>query len=157
MKAILIDNQYYKLHTDPTKNRIYFSITGSIKDINVIPYFVEDWKKAISEVSTNFTVLSDVRAMGIQSKTVEKLHESIQSYLMQKGISKVAEVIAINDIADLQATHIVQRSGIHTKKFKNVEQAENYLDKIVLEFAKLEDTKKDDISIIPKEDKTKIR
>ena len=131
MKTILIENQYYKIYTDPTKNRIYFSVVGSIKDINAIPYFIEDWKKAISEVQNNFTVLSDVHAMDMHSKTVAKLQESVQSYLIQKGISEVAEVIAINDIADLQSSHIVERSGILTTKFKSVEEAEEYLDTLL--------------------------
>jgi hypothetical protein len=143
MKNVLIENQYYKIHTDPIKNRVYFSITGSIKDINAIPHFVEDWQKAILEVQTNFTILSDVRAMGIQAKTVAKLHESIQSDLMQKGVSEVAEVISISDIADLQSSHTAQRSGITTKKFKSVEQAEYYLDKILVTFAKLDIAKKE--------------
>jgi len=148
MKIILIENQYYKIYTDPTKNRIYFSVVGSIKDINAIPCFVEDWKKAISEVEINFTVLSDVRAMGMQSKTVAKLQECIQSYLIQKGISEVAEVMAINDIADLQSSHIVERSGMPTTKFASVEEAENYLNKIVVAFAKLDAIKKEN-DILP--------
>ncbi len=131
MPTIIIENQYYKLRTDPIKNRIYFIVVGSIKDINLIPHFVEDWQKAISEVQANFTVLSDVRTMGMQAKTVEKLQQSIQSYLMQQGVSEVAEITAINDIANLQASQIVERSGIITKKFKIVEDAEKYLDKVV--------------------------
>lgn len=147
MKIILIENQYYKIYTDPTKNRIYFSVTGSIKDLEAIPHFLEDWQKAISEVQINFTVLSDVRAMGMQAKTVAKLQQSIQSYLMLNGVSEVAEVIATSDIADLQSSHTAQRSGIVTKKIGNVEQAEHYLNKVVAAFAKLDALKKENDSL----------
>ncbi len=136
MKTLIKENKYYKLYTNTSKNRIYFDITGRISNLAAIPYFVEDWKEAVSQVDNNFTVLSDVRTMGIQTKEMEKLQEKVQSFLTENGLVEVAEVMATNDIADLQSSHIVERSGMPSTKFKSLEKAEKYLDQVVANLKK---------------------
>lgn len=145
MKITIKENKHYKLYTNSTKNRIYFSITGKIQDENQIPHFVEDWKQAISQVETNFTILSDIRIMDIQAKKIEKLHEKVQSFLTQNGLAETAEVISMNDIADLQANQVVERSGMPNTKFRSIEEAENYLDAVVISLKKKESKKRNGI------------
>ncbi|WP_338762725.1 hypothetical protein WAF17_18175 [Bernardetia sp. ABR2-2B] len=147
MNITIKENQHYKLYTNSTKNRIYFSIIGKIQDESQIPCFVEDWKRAISQVSTNFTVLSDIRLMNLQSKKIEKLHEKVQSFLTENGLLETAEVMAMNDIADLQASQMVEHSGMPTKKFQSIEEAESYLDTVVASLNKIKPMKRDDISL----------
>ena len=110
---------------------------GSIKDIDSIPSFVENWQTVVARVQDNFIVLSDVRAMGIQGRKIEKLHEKVQSFLTKKEVSEVAEVVAMNDIADLQFSQIVKRSGITNTRFKDIKTAEQYLDTVVATLKKL--------------------
>ncbi|WP_338790404.1 hypothetical protein V9L05_02950 [Bernardetia sp. Wsw4-3y2] len=136
MKITIEENQHYKLYISSTKNRIYFSMVGKLQDENQIPCFIEDWKRAIAQVTTNFTVLSDIRLIDLQGKKIEKLHEKVQSFLTENGLLETAEVMPMNDIADLQANQMVERSGMPTTKFRSIEEAENYLDTIVASFNK---------------------
>ena len=129
MKTLIAENQYYKLQVNSLTNRIYFTITGTIKKDNV-PNFVSNWKKATAELNTNFTVLSDCRMMQIQGKEMEKVHQEIQTYLIKNGLLQVAEVVSMNDIANLQACHIAERSELPIKKFESIEVAESYLNKM---------------------------
>lgn len=145
MKITIKENQHYKLYTNSTKNRIYFSMVGKVQDESQIPYFIEDWKRAIAQVSTNFTILSDIRLMDLQGKTIEKLHKKVQSFLTENGLLETAEVMPMNDIADLQASQMVEHSGMPTTKFRSIEEAENYLDTIVASFnkSKIEEKRND--------------
>lgn len=129
MNISIIENQDYTLEVNTLKNRIYFKVRGTLKSENV-PYFAAHWKKAVEKVEPNFTVLVDCRIMQIQEKKMEKIHEEVQKYLIENKLLQIAQVVAMNDIADLQFNHIVERSEVPIKKFKSIEVAEIYLNEI---------------------------
>ena len=147
MKLIIREHKYYRLYVKPFKNRIYFTILGSIREVEDIPLFAEDWKRAVSKVKKNFTILSDVRLMGILGRKVEKVCQEIQGDLIEKGVCDVAEVHSVNDIADLQASHLAERSGLPTTKFESVEEAEIYLNAVADELKKAQIKKRKRIAL----------
>lgn len=123
----------YSLEVDIQKNRVYFCIRGHWNKDTQLDSFLADWKEAISYLQPNFTIISDVRTMLPHALAVEKIHEETQKYLIQNGLFKVAEVVAVNDIANLQSGRIAERSKLPMNKFHSFEEAENYLDKLVEE------------------------
>lgn len=121
----------YSLEIDIEKNRVYFCIYGHWDNTTQLDSFLEDWKRAISHLQSDFTILSDIRTMLPHALAVEKIHEETQKYLIENGLFKVAEVVPINDIAHLQSSRIVERSNLPMNKFDCVEEAERYLDQVV--------------------------
>ncbi len=131
MKTDFLKTDYYSFQIDKEKNRIYFAFIKKWKGIEDFPNFIENWEKVIDELQPNFTVNSDLRVMPILSKEVEILFSQLQYFVIDKGLFRVAEVIAMNDISYLQLSRISERSGLPQNKFRFVEEAEAYLDELV--------------------------
>ncbi|WP_338766778.1 hypothetical protein WAF17_04500 [Bernardetia sp. ABR2-2B] len=102
------------------------------EDIN---YLLSDWKEVVAQVQNNFTILSDIRNLQIQSPTSDKIHEEAQRYVAENGLLRIARVIPNNDIVNLQFGRIVKRSSMPNNDFYDVEEAEKYLDRIVEELS----------------------
>ena len=136
MKTDFLKTDYYSFQIDKEKNRIYFAFIKKWKGIEDFPDFIEHWEKVIDELQPNFTVNSDLRVMPILSKEVEILFSQLHYFVMDKGLFRVAEVISMNDISYLQLSRISERSELPQNKFRFVEDAEQYLDKLVISLEK---------------------
>lgn len=123
----------YSLEIDIEKNRVYFCVYGHWDKTTKLDSFLEDWKRATSHLQPNFTILSDVRTMLPHSLAVEKVHEETQKYLIKNGLFKVAEIVPVNDIANLQSGRVAERSNLPIYKFNCFEEAEKYLDESIKE------------------------
>lgn len=145
MKIKIIEKKNYTFYIDKTKNRVYFLLHRQLWKLEDMDAFLLDWKDIISKVRPNFTVLSDVRNMQIQSPKLDKFHETIQKFVAENGLLKVARILPNDDIVNLQFGRIVERSEIPNNAFYTVEDAEKYLDEIVQKFeeAKKDNSKKD--------------
>ena len=121
----------YSLEVDIEKNRVYFCIRGHWDKNTPLENYLDEWEKTISCLQPNFTIISDIHTMLPHALVVEKVHEQVQKFLIEKGLYKVAEVASINDIADLQASRVAQRSKLPVNKFSTFEEAEKYLDRLV--------------------------
>ncbi|WP_338791673.1 hypothetical protein V9L05_20215 [Bernardetia sp. Wsw4-3y2] len=130
MKIKLIDRKNYMFSIDTSKNRVYFRLQKGVWKIEDMDIFLSDWKDVIKEIQPNFTILSDIRNMQIQSPKLDKYHEEIQKYVTENGLLKVARVLPNNDIVNLQFGRIAERSSLPQNIFYTVEDAENFLDKI---------------------------
>ncbi len=128
MRTQIAKHQNYEIHVDVEKNRIYVIYTGKWLGRDKIKDFFPDWKKAESYMKTNFTIFADVRLMGSMSKDVERLHQEIQVYLVEKGLLATAQLASSDDLADYQIHRSTQRSNLHIVKFTTSEEAEIYLD-----------------------------
>ena len=131
MKTEIISTEYYFIKIDTSKNRAYFCVLARWQGIENFSNFLEQWEDIIEKLESNFTIVSDLRIMPIFSKDVEKLFAQIQEYLIANGLLHVAEVTAVDDIANLQITRISTRSNLPLNKFVTVEAAEKYLDGLV--------------------------
>lgn len=131
MKTDFLKTDYYSFQIDKEKNRIYFAFLKKWNGIEDFSNFIEHWGKVIDELQPNFTVNSDLRLMPILSKEVEILFSQLHYFVMDRGLFRVAEVIAFNDLSYLQLSRISDRSALPQNKFRFVEEAEKYLDELV--------------------------
>lgn len=134
MKVKIIDRNIYMISIDKIKNRVYFQLHREQWKLKDMDSFLLDWKEVIPQMQVNFTILSDIRNMPIQSPKLDKSHEEIQKYVTENGLLRVARVLPNDDIVNLQFGRIAERSSIPNNIFYNVEEAEKYLDQIVKEF-----------------------
>ncbi|AFM05950.1 hypothetical protein Fleli_3634 [Bernardetia litoralis DSM 6794] len=134
MKIKIIDREIYTISIDKTKNRIYFQLHNYLWKVKDMDVFLSDWKGVIKEVQVNFTILSDIRNLHIQSPNLDKSHEEIQKYVSQNGLLQVARILPDNDIVNLQFGRIIKRSAMPSNDFMTLESAEKYLDEIVRKF-----------------------
>lgn len=134
MKIKIIDRKNYIISIDKTKNRVYFQLHKQLWKLNDMDLLLMDWKEVLIEIHPNFTILSDIRNMQIQSPALDKSHEEIQKYVAESGLLKLARVLPHNDIVNLQFGRIVERSAIPNNAFYTVEDAEKYLNEIVRKF-----------------------
>ena len=128
---------------DRTKNRVYFLLhKGLWKDEDLF-FLLPDWKEVVAEMKPKFTIISDIRALQIQSPKYNTIHEEAQRYVSENGLLKVARILPDdNDIVNLQFGRIVKRSAIPSNVFYSVEDAEKYLDRIVEQFEESDEVKK---------------
>ena len=128
MKTIA-QNHYYVIAVDPTKNRAYLTLIGYWKSRAEVPKYVEDWSKAMRELSKGFTVLTDVTRFKAPPPDVVQVHTEAQKVLMSGGLNKVAELVGSDIIAKMAVDRFSKESGMHKGTFDNWREAEDWLDK----------------------------
>jgi hypothetical protein len=128
MKTI-VQNDNYVIAVDPTKNRAYLTLIGYWKSRAEVPKYIEDWRKAIRELSRGFTVLTDVTRFKAPPPHVVTLHTEAQKVLISGGLNKVAEIVGSDIIAKMAVDRFSKESGMHKGTFDNWREAEDWLDK----------------------------
>jgi hypothetical protein len=131
MMAQIASTPFYSINADTGKNRIYYTITGTWKSPSDVPNYLEDIKKAVRQVKSGFTILTDLTHAKTAMPEIKKLHEQAQSILISAGLSKVAEVFPEKDyILKMQVDKIAQATKMVKKEFINKKEAEEWLDKV---------------------------
>jgi len=128
MKTIA-QNDYYVIAVDPKKNRAYLTLIGCWKSRAQVPKYLEDWRKAINELSRGFTVLTDVTRFKAPPADVVTLHTEAQKVLMSGGLNRVAEIVGSDIIAKMAVDRFSKESGMHKGTFDNWREAEDWLGK----------------------------
>lgn len=128
MKTIA-QNDYYIIAVDGGKNRAYLTLIGYWKSRSDVPKYIEDWKKALRELSKGFTVLTDVTKFKAPAQEVVSLHTEAQKVLMTAGLSKVAELVGRDVITKMSIDRFSRESGMYKGTFDNWREADEWLDK----------------------------
>ena len=113
-------NQYYSVELDKEKNRIYFSLTGDVPAVNLVPNFESDWKLTVGESKSSFTILADLSKSGKLGPEFEALNTKVQGWLMGQGCRKVAQLIGDLNVMS-QVNAFAEKSGM-----RNVLRAFNF-------------------------------
>ncbi len=71
--------------------------------------------------------------MPILSRYMVELFENMQEYVTRNGLCHIAEIVAENDIANLQMARMAERSQVPIKRFDSYELADKYLDRFLEE------------------------
>jgi len=125
----IAQNDYYVIAVDQIKNRAYLTLMGYWKSRAEVPRYLEDWRKAIRELSRGFTVLTDVTRFKAPSADVVTLHTEAQKVLMSGGLNKVAEIVGSDIIAKMAVDRFSRESGMQKGTFDNWREAEDWLGK----------------------------
>ncbi|WP_299989902.1 hypothetical protein [uncultured Pontibacter sp.] len=125
-------NRCYEIAYDGIRNRIYYSILGFWKNTDSIPDFLSDWDKALQLVSEGFTLLIDMRTMITHPQQLNSLHEESRRKMKAIGVSKIANVMPVDKIANLQVSDLATRSHLPLHTFETCEAAEQWLNESVV-------------------------
>lgn len=131
MKTQICQKEYYSIDIDIEKNRIYFTILGGWKGIQDFEGFEQLWIDTSRQMQPHYTICSDVRLMPMCSHEIEDLFSKIQQFLIKDGLLNIAEIMAINEISYMQLHRMSEKNKMPTSKFKTLEEAEIYLDRMI--------------------------
>jgi hypothetical protein len=124
--TLIAETDYYSIRIDRLMNRMFLAYKGSWTKPEQVPDFLKDHATAIGLLSPGFTVLVDVR--GMESMVLTDFVEKAQMDAMEKGIRKAARVYDRPTFIQIQAESIHRKTGIKSKAFESMADAEAWLD-----------------------------
>lgn len=124
----IVENQYYSIYVDQDKNRIYLTILGFWRALDLVPNYISDIAKATQSVSKGFTILTDLTQMKPPPQEVGGIHMKAQKALVDAGLSKTAELLPADAIAQMAVDRYSRESGMEKGSFSSREEAEKWLD-----------------------------
>jgi len=104
-------NTYYSVEADKEKNRVTFSMTGDIPNVDAVSNFESDWHNTLGEVNSGFTIIGDLSECGPLPTDVEALNQKVQGYIMQQGCRKVAQLVGNLNVMS-QVNAFAEKSGM---------------------------------------------
>lgn len=122
-------NQYYSVEADKEKNRVIFSMTGFLPDVDAISNFETDWYTTVGELGSGFTIIGDLSEYKPLPPDVEALNQKVQGWIMQQGCKKVAQLVGdLNTMSQVNA--FAEKSGMREilRAFNIKRTAELWLD-----------------------------
>ena len=135
MKTQISKSQYYTLDVNYAKNRVYLVILKEWDrkwdESGEFSNFLSEWEEIISKITIDFTIICDFRLMPILSRQMVELFEQMQEYVTNNGLCYIAEIVAENDISNLQMARIAERSQVPIKRFQSYELADKFLDRFL--------------------------
>ena len=105
---------------------MYVAYKGFWKTPDQVSDFGKHHAVAVGKLSPGFTVLADVRQM--EGVIVTDIIEECQTYAIKAGIRKAARVYAKPTFMEAQADRMHEKTGMKSKGFYSVEEAEAWLD-----------------------------
>ena len=120
------ETDYYTFEIDRLKNRMYLKYRGFWKRPDQVPDFVKHHAETIGRLSPGFTVLVDVRQM--EGVILTDLIEECQRQSIKAGVAKLARVYEKPTFMQVQAEVVRERTGVKSKEFYSVEEADAWLD-----------------------------
>ncbi len=119
----------YELHVSKEKNRAYLKIIGFWRNPEQVADYLPHWKKALTQLTPGFTLLTDATEMKIHPGTVRKIHEEAQALITEYGVKYVAELQA-DKVAELQLDGVSKGTGMPKQNFNDRSLAEAWLDSL---------------------------
>ena len=123
---LIASTPFYSLSVDKAKNRLYAVYRGAWLKPSQVQDFVKHHVEASGQLRVGFTVLADWREM--ESVFITDVIEECQKQAVAAGVSKVARVNAKPTFKEIQAESMSQRTGIKSKAFYDIAEAEAWLD-----------------------------
>lgn len=122
----IANNNHYTLSVDREKNRAYLKIKGFWSKREVVPNYIPDWKKAVSLLKKDFTLLTDASEMRTHPQEVRTLHEEAQEIIVKSGVTRIAEIVK-DDIAEIQLNAMAKKTHLPKRNFRSMSEAEQWL------------------------------
>ena len=130
MEATVAKREGYTITVNPSKNRIYYTMTGFWKKPDEFPTYFQDWDIALKSVRNGFTILTDVTQLTTPHKDMQPMFDKMQKILSDAGLRKTAELFSDDVIVRMTLDHIAKSSGMKKASFNNREKAEHWLDEM---------------------------
>ncbi len=104
-------NNYYSVEADKEKNRVNFTMQGTIPNLDAVSNFESDWHTTVAELTSGFTIIGDLSKCTPLPPDVEALNGKIQGWLMQQGCKKVAQLVGDLNVMS-QVNAFAEKSGM---------------------------------------------
>ncbi|WP_017733227.1 hypothetical protein [Nafulsella turpanensis] len=127
MTTSIAQTPQYELSVNKIRNRAYLTINGFWRGPEVVPEYLNDWKKTIAVLSPGFTLLTDAREMKIHPASVRTLHEQAQTMIVKAGVRRVAELQG-DKVAEMQLDGVSKETKMPKQSFNTQQEAEEWLD-----------------------------
>lgn len=128
MESIVVkENKYYKIVVSQEKNRAYLKIIGFWKNIETVPDYLNDWKKATALLAKGFTLVTDATEMKTHPQQMKIVHEQAQAIIIKAGVKKVAEIVK-DDVSEMQLNSVAKTTHFPKRNFNTIEEADKWLD-----------------------------
>ena len=123
---LIASTPFYSYHIDKAKNRMYVAYKGAWLKPSQVPDFVKHHVEAISQL----TPASQFSRIGEKWNRclLPMLLRNVRSRPLRRDVSKVARVNAKPTFKEIQAESMSQRTGIKSKAFYDIAEAEAWLD-----------------------------
>jgi len=125
----IADNEAYSIYVLASKNRVYFKIKGYWRNAAAVPEYLNDWSKALNLLNDRFTMVTDSTEMKAHPDDVKELHHQVQAMLLKKQVIRVAG-ISTTSITEFQLNNIAKTTGLPKKNFRDLAEAEKWLDEM---------------------------
>ena len=126
---VVSKNEWYRLHVDTGKNRVHLKIAGRWEHTSIVPYYKEDWQKALNLTFKNFTVFTDASEMKIGSPEIKALLVETQHMIKEAGVLRAAELVN-DELTELQLDAIARRTQFPKENFYLPYKALLWLDEV---------------------------
>ena len=127
MKLIAFRSEY-QITVEPLKNRAFYQNFEAMQQARRLPYYLEDWSKALQEVTPGFTILADLQFVNqTGSAALRPVFEAAERLLFRHGVRMVAEVHIPGDPTHLLSDE-VNIGSLPVRSFLSLWDADQFLD-----------------------------
>lgn len=123
------EKNFYYFKVDKNKNHIFLHAQGLWKGYETTPQYINNMKKALSEVQPGFTLLVEAEQMKPPKLVANKMLKEGQRLASERGIKKTAVVMASDQLLKVLTLNVVSKlSKIQNQKvFRSMDEASRWL------------------------------
>lgn len=132
MKQEIAKNEFYEAYVDEEINRAYWVMRGDWKKLSDVPDYEKHNDIVLSLVKPGFTVVLDLREMGIPSPEVLEYVTSLTKKAEDAGLGRQAHVLDRKSIEAIRTSRdVIKEAGVDLKmmQFATYEEAVEWLDR----------------------------
>ncbi len=126
MMQNIVQDQYFEIAIDTTINRLYLKLIGFWPSAEAVAHYVPALEKALSNVRSGYTLLTDLREMKTHPAELKQIHIEAQDLLIKKGLLQTAEIVS-SSFVEFQTDAISKNTNMPLKQFQNEEDAVAFL------------------------------
>ena len=117
----------YRLYFDEPRNMLLYERLEELTFAKHLPYYLQDWQRALAKVRPGFTVLCDVRRT--LGPNTDVLPTFLRTYelMLAAGIAIMAEVYPAGPTRMAVSQKLRQLSPLPTRQFTDLAAAEGFL------------------------------
>jgi hypothetical protein len=132
MKKEIAKNEYYEVYVDEEINRVYWVMRGDWKKLSDIPDYERHNEEVLNMLEPGFTVLLDLREMGIPAPEVLAYVTDLTKKAESFGLGRQAHILDRKSIEAIRTSRdVIKEAGVDVKmmQFGTFEEADEWLDR----------------------------
>ncbi|HEX8425653.1 hypothetical protein [Hymenobacter sp.] len=126
--ALVAFRSEYQITVDADCNRVTYERFEELSMATDLPYFLDDWQRALSYIKPNFTVLIDLRRRIGPNVWLMPIYLELHYLLLEAGVGIVAEVHpTVFNMSQISRT-LREQTKLPVQLFIDRAEAEAFLD-----------------------------